>query len=247
MAAAGAKEPETPPVAAPAASRLNTDDAPVNTDDAHVCSVRGRMHKIGLIGEQPTSVWVGNIPESSANETAIRFLFRSCGDIRRVYLRKKQPPASSWCLLMFRESVAAMAAMNSPPVVLVPSVGEQSLLVELPDVERQLAKAHPGALGTVLAQALGDDGGGGPRASVDDDDDNAGPEGAMAPQQEGSLDSGAASPRAMLRRRSLTELAVRGSLSAGDDDGAGGTSGENAAALSTGTKHCCCNHRHCVR
>ena len=122
--------------------------------------------QVGLVGNDSKVVWVGNIPESSAHDTAIRLLFGDLGDIRRVYMRKKLRPSMSWCLLMFRSSESAAAALNTEPPVVIDSDGTKiSLLVEHPNIEKELSKANPGALGTVLGQALNDsleeqDGGG---------------------------------------------------------------------------------------
>jgi hypothetical protein len=112
----------------------------------------------GLLGAQPKVVWVGNVPETSANEAAIRLLFNSYGDIRRVYLRKKTSPSMSWCLLMFRASESALQLLDVEPPVVLDATGERhTLLVELPDIEKALTKANPGALGAVVTQALDDE------------------------------------------------------------------------------------------
>lgn len=59
---------------------------------------------------------------------------------------------------MFGASESAAKVLNSEAPVVVDSDGRQvSLLMELPDIERELTKANPGALGTVLVKALKDD------------------------------------------------------------------------------------------
>ncbi len=102
-------------------------------------------------------MWVGNIPESSAQDTNIRLLFADFGDIRRVYMRRKTSPSKSWCLLMFRASESAEAALKSDPPTVVDTDGTKvQLAVEHPNIEEQLTKANPGALGQVVGQALDD-------------------------------------------------------------------------------------------
>lgn len=118
---------------------------------------QGEMEKAGLMGARRVAVWVGNIPTHAASDTAIRFLFGRFGEIRRVYLREKQPPSRSWCLLMFRGSEAAKLALAKPPLVELPKTGEEvQLIVEAPQIKKALTKAVPGALGAVIHQALDD-------------------------------------------------------------------------------------------
>ena len=93
----------------------------------------------GLVGDSTKVVWVGNIPEATANDTSIRLLFGSHGDIRRVYMRRKKSPSMSWCLLMFRASESATAALKSEAPVVADSDGNDvSLIVELPNLEKEL-------------------------------------------------------------------------------------------------------------
>lgn len=67
----------------------------------------------------------------------------------------------SWCLLLFRSSEGALAALKAPPPTVVRR-GEHGkdetvqLLVELPELESQLAKVNAGALGSVVEMALDD-------------------------------------------------------------------------------------------
>lgn len=124
----------------------------------------------------------------------------------------------SWCLLIFRASDGAAAAIAKPPMVrrrtpalppdpspvsralsprqvLAPDKTEHTLLVQWPKVEEHLAKADAGALGSVIDQAL-DDGSRSPSAPMDG------------------------------RRRSMTEMEVRDSIS-----GTGEVKPENSEAL----------------
>ena len=45
---------------------------------------RARLEQQGLIGQNPTSLWVGGIPEYAADQNRLRFLFGRFGDIRRI-------------------------------------------------------------------------------------------------------------------------------------------------------------------
>lgn len=145
------------------------------------------MFQAGLTGDGSKVVWVGNIPESSAHDTTIRLLFADCGDIRRVYMRRKTSPSMSWCLLMFRASESATAALKSDPPTVIDADGSKvQLAVEHPNLEKELTKANPGALGTVLGKALND--------SLD-----------------GEADQNKRSPK-YARRRSAAEIEVRKSV-----------------------------------
>ena len=108
-------------------------------------------------GDSPTAVWVGNIPESSSSEEAIRELFERFGGIRRVFLRRKASPSPSWCLIMFRSSDAAGEALGATVAVRQADGSSVELFIEPPMVEQHLSKANPGALGSVVETALDDE------------------------------------------------------------------------------------------
>jgi len=108
-------------------------------------------------GDSPTAVWVGNIPESSSSEEAIRELFERFGGIRRVFLRRKAPPSPSWCLITFRSSDAAGEALGATVAVPQADGSSVELFIEPPMVEQHLSKANPGALGSVVETALDDE------------------------------------------------------------------------------------------
>jgi hypothetical protein len=147
-------------------------------------SVSACAYQVGLLGSNSKVVWVGNIPEGSAQDSNIRLLFAGCGDIRRVYMRRKKSPSMSWCLLMFRASESATVALTSDPPTVVDSDGSTvQLAVEHPNIEKELTKANPGALGQVVGQALTD-----------------------------SLDDAETSPKNKTRRRSAAEIDIRSSV-----------------------------------
>ena len=171
------------------------------------------MEKLGLVGSRMVAVWAGNLPERAATETAVRFLFASCGEVRRVYLRQKKPPARSWCLIMFRSSEAAQTALANPPVVKDPETGEDDrLIVEMPEIEKALTKANPGALAAVIHKALddaiGEDGKASPVKYEDEDE-----------QQDHGIPR--TNPTGKTRRRaSNAEIEIRGTWF-GDDSAPG--------------------------
>ena len=177
--------PSPPPARLPPRRRAT---APVGTPPAVLTPAA--CSQAGILGEHPKVLWVGNIPEASATESAIRLLFNSYGDIRRVYLRRKPSPGKSWCLLMFRASESSQAALDGePPVVLDTDGNCNPLIVEPPDIERALTKANPGALGAVVSQAL-------------DDDLSVSP----------TTESGGRPTRSTVRRRSTAEMEIRNSV-----------------------------------
>ena len=48
------------------------------------------LERLGLVGEHTTSLWIGNIPESSSSEEAIRLLF---GEFVRPHTARTAPRA----------------------------------------------------------------------------------------------------------------------------------------------------------
>lgn len=112
------------------------------------------LQTAGLAGTQPTAVWCSNIPKHHAEEATIRRLMSAFGDIRRVLIRRKDPPKPSWCMVTFHSSESVTAALKAPVYLSGLDGSQVQLVVELPKVGEALAKASPGELGGVLVKLL---------------------------------------------------------------------------------------------
>ena len=56
------------------------------------------LERLGLVGEHTTSLWIGNIPESSSSEEAIRLLF---GEFVRPHTARERRARPCSCHPLF--------------------------------------------------------------------------------------------------------------------------------------------------
>ena len=149
-----------------------------------------------------------------------------------VFVRRKANPSRSWCLITYRSSASVKAALLQTIVAQDADGHDVQLVVELPQIDKELAKPKPGALGAVVAMALddydenpsprddaaGSTGNGGDASRTESDGTPAAsPQTTDGSPTPSSADSGGRRKKRLLsaggRRRSVVELEIRHSLS----------------------------------
>jgi hypothetical protein len=149
-----------------------------------------------------------------------------------VFVRRKANPSRSWCLITYRSSASVKAALLQTIVAQDADGHDVQLVVELPQIDKELAKPKPGALGAVVAMALDDydenpsprddaagstSNGGDASRTESDSTPAASPQTTDGSPTPSSADSGGRRKKRLLsvggRRRSVVELEIRHSLS----------------------------------
>ena len=69
-------------------SGTTSQDSGTTSSEVMINERYNELERLGLVGEHTTSLWIGNIPESSSSEEAIRLLF---GEFVRPHTARAVP------------------------------------------------------------------------------------------------------------------------------------------------------------